>query len=464
MECCAKLESFLEEQELISISETAKEKIAERFLNLNQLVTELRNENSELKVILESEEFKFEKEISASRQQLQQSTESCTKLKLQIADLEENLNSTQKQWRDLQKNHDSAMLELQSVKRENELLNQEKRNLTEQLEKRRNEIEKLNDDLKSLLDQVTAANEAKFEAIASAEESKLKESNLQHQVNRLEQEKELLNRQISDLNAELTQKNSEIHTLKREKSNSSLELKTLLEERADEIHMLQKRLDCYKELVEERDTRIEQLAEKIRQLNQSHAKAEEQFNLELNAQAKLIDLHKNASEENQKRVEELMRAFEEAQKLLKESNDSCEEMEKHCATVENKCKSQLEEKQAEIMKLKEEIRRVKDAARGLNQDAIEKIFPVAAATSKVLHSGITLTELYVEYTRLQEELQSQKSENANLTRELKQIIAEIEEKTPIINQRMQEYNKLNETISCLKSQLANALAVCLIIS
>ncbi|CAL1291713.1 unnamed protein product [Larinioides sclopetarius] len=458
MECCAKLESFLEEQELISISETAKEKIAEHFQNLNQLVTELRNENSELKVILESEEFKFEKEISASRQQLQQSTESCTKLKLQIADLEENLNSTQKQWRDLQKNHDSAMLELQSVKRDNELLNQEKRNLTEQLEKRRNEIEKLNDDLKNLLDQVTAANEAKFEAIASAEESKLKESNLQHRVNRLEQEKELLNRQISDLNAELTQKNSEIHTLKREKSNSSLELKTLLEERADEIHMLQKRLDCYKELVEERDTRIEQLAEKVRQLNQSHAKAEEQFNLELNAQTKLIDLHKNASEENQKRVEELMRAFEEAQKLLKESNDSCEEMEKHCTTVENKCKAQLEEKQAEIMKLKEEIRRVKEAAHGLNQDTIEKIFPVAAATSKVLHSGITLTELYVEYTRLQEELQSQKNENANLTKELKQIIAEIEEKTPIINQRMQEYNKLNETISCLKSQLANALA------
>ncbi|XP_055944081.1 nucleoprotein TPR-like isoform X2 [Argiope bruennichi] len=458
MECCAKLESFLEEQELTCISETTKEKIVEKFLNFNQLITELRNENSELKVILESEQFKFEKEISASRQQLQQSTESCTKLKLQIVDLEENLNSIQKQWRDLQKNHDSAMLELQSVKRDNEILNQEKRNLTEQLEKRRNEIEKLNDDLKNLLDQLTAANEAKFEAIASAEESKLKESNLQHQVNRLEQEKELLNRQISDLHAELTQKNSEIHTLKREKSNNSLELKTLLEERADEIHMLQKRLDCYKELVEERDTRIEQLAEKIRQLNQSNAKLEEQFNLELNAQTKLIDLHKNASEENQKRIEELMRAFEEAQKLLKESNDSCEEMEKHCVAVENKCKVQLEEKQAELMKLKEEIKRVKDAAQVLNQDTIEKIFPVAAATSKVLHSGITLTELYVEYTRLQEELQSQKNENANLTRELKQIITEIEEKTPIINQRMQEYNKLNETISCLKSQLANALA------
>lgn len=59
----------------------------------------------------------------------------------------------------------------------------------------------------------------------------------------------------------------------------------------------------------------------------------------------------------------------------------------------------------------------------MNKDAIEKIFPVAAATSKVLHSGMTLTELYVEYTRLQEELQQQKAENTNLTQELKQIVA-----------------------------------------
>lgn len=58
----------------------------------------------------------------------------------------------------------------------------------------------------------------------------------------------------------------------------------------------------------------------------------------------------------------------------------------------------------------------------MNKDAIEKIFPVAAATSKVLHSGMTLTELYVEYTRLQEELQQRKNENSSLNQELKQIV------------------------------------------
>lgn len=57
----------------------------------------------------------------------------------------------------------------------------------------------------------------------------------QHQVTRLDQEKELLTRQIADLNAELTEKNHEIHTLKREKANNLLDLKTQLENRADEV-------------------------------------------------------------------------------------------------------------------------------------------------------------------------------------------------------------------------------------
>lgn len=39
------------------------------------------------------------------------------------------------------------------------------------------------------------------------------------------------------------------------------------------------------------------------------------------------------------------------------------------------------------------------------------------------------------------------------------LLQEIEEKTPLINQRMLEYEKSKETISCLKSQLANALVV-----
>lgn len=85
------------------------------------------------------------------------------------------------------------------------------------------------------------------------------------------------------------------------------------------------------------------------------------FKMYVHAEFKLI-LFQKASEDNQKRVQELMRAFEEAQKLLKESNDACEEIEKHCQNVENQYKEQLEEKQNQISALKEELRKAKDVS------------------------------------------------------------------------------------------------------
>ncbi|XP_042908320.1 nucleoprotein TPR isoform X2 [Parasteatoda tepidariorum] len=458
MEVCAKLENFFTEEELLNIPQSTKDKITGQFSSYENIISKLREENAESVAILEREQFRFEKETSTFKEQLQESTESCSKLKLQISELEESLSSVQKQFRELQMLHDSSVLESQSTKRDNELLLKEKRILSEQLEKRRHEIEKMNGDLKNLLEQVTSANESKFAAIASSEESKLKESSLLHQVSRLEQEKELLNRQIVDLNAELTQKNSEIHTLKREKSSNILEMKNLLEERADQLHATQKKLDNLKELVEEKDARIEALAEKIRQLNMNYCKAEEQFNLEVNAQAKLIDLHKNASEDNQKRVQELLSAFEEARKLLNESNENAAEMEKHCHELEEKCKQKLDEKQDEILKLKEELKRCKEAAQGLSPEKIEQLFPVAAATSKVIHSGMTLSELYSQYTKLQEELIQERSEKACRTRELNNILAEIEERTPFIQQKLLEFDKLNETIIYLKCQQSATLA------
>ncbi|GIX97131.1 hypothetical protein CEXT_6291 [Caerostris extrusa] len=254
MECCAKLENFLDDQEILNISETTKHKISEHLLNADQIVTELKSEKLALQQALEGERFKSDKESSTLIKQYEESKNSCNKLKLQIADLEENLTSIQTQWRNLETTHDSTMLELvTNCKRDNESLNQEKkRNLTEQLDKRRNEIDKLNAELKSLSDQVKAANSAKFEAIASFEESKLKESSLQHQVHRLEQEKQLLNRQINDLHAELTQKNNEIHTLKIERSNNSVELSIEIEEQASRINMLEDKLDYHKKLIEEK--------------------------------------------------------------------------------------------------------------------------------------------------------------------------------------------------------------------
>ena len=52
MEDCAKLELFLDNDELSNISETVKTKIIEKLENLSQVIIEYRNEKLELTAVL----------------------------------------------------------------------------------------------------------------------------------------------------------------------------------------------------------------------------------------------------------------------------------------------------------------------------------------------------------------------------------------------------------------------------
>lgn len=52
MEGCAKLENFFTEEELLNITQSAKDKIAEQFLNYENVIAKLREENAESVAIL----------------------------------------------------------------------------------------------------------------------------------------------------------------------------------------------------------------------------------------------------------------------------------------------------------------------------------------------------------------------------------------------------------------------------
>lgn len=48
------------------------------------------------------------------------------------------------------------------------------------------------------------------------------------------------------------------------------------------------------------------------------------------------------------------------------------------------------------------------------ENAIESLSPAAAATSRLLKSGLTLTQLYSQYAQVSEELMMEKDENRRL--------------------------------------------------
>lgn len=93
----------------------------------------------------------------------------------------------------------------------------------------------------------------------------------------------------------------------------------------------------------------------------------------------------------------------------------------------------------------------------LSESDIEQLSPAAAVASRLLKSGMTLTQIYSEYVNLSESLQAEKTENERLKSYLGELVGEIEEKAPILNRQKHEYEEALKTINNLTNQLENSM-------
>ena len=58
----------------------------------------------------------------------------------------------------------------------------------------------------------------------------------------------------------------------------------------------------------------------------------------------------------------------------------------------------------------------------MSEEKLETLFPTAAATSKMLKSGMSLTQIYNEYVKASDALQFEKEENKRLNTYLDKIL------------------------------------------
>ena len=83
--------------------------------------------------------------------------------------------------------------------------------------------------------------------------------------------------------------------------------------------------------------------------------------------------------------------------------------------------------------------------------------PTVAMASRAQRSGKTFTEVYAEHVKLQEEYARKSAEYDHMDRTLQAVLAQIEERAPILTQQRLEYERLQVEAGQLASQLASAL-------
>ncbi|CAH1255215.1 TPR [Branchiostoma lanceolatum] len=451
------LQRVLDENELSALPQAVVDKLEGHLKNYDVSMDSMQAECQQIKSSLEEKTQLLETEVSTSLDVQQQ-----------LHDLEEKHNEVEKQLKQFKDSAGEHETKQNQLERTIKSLEEEKQEMHRMVEKKSSEIDRLNDEWKSMSEQLREANSTRLEAKVKLDQIESQELTIKYKEKRLEQEKELLTNQNQWLNAELEKKTQEILNLRKEKSTEILSLKTQLDSKTEEASHLLGTVEGLKKTTTEQTSRIETLIQKLKDSHDAQSIADEQFRNELHSQKKLASLYQSAAEEAETKASELTTAVQELQKLLKQATSTQEEVEEKLAKTEDELRKRVTESDEKISSLEEELKNANDllmvarkrGAVSMSDSEVGSTFPVAAATSSMLTSGMTLTEIYNEYVKATDQLELEKMESARLKGYLDQILEEIEQKAPVLQRQREDYERSLQTINKLSQKLDTTALEC----
>ena len=142
---------------------------------------------------------------------------------------------------------------------------------------------------------------------------------------------------------------------------------------------------------------------------------------------RLCELYKAFNENAQAKAEEFTKATKELQRLLKDASGRYGELETESNAEIERLKQQLAQNNQVTDELRKELERANtlldtSKSRLLAEDAVEAMSPSAAAASRLLKSGMTLTQIYSQYVSVSEQLLLKDEENKRLNSYIDHIL------------------------------------------
>uniref|UniRef100_A0A1Q3EXK8 Nucleoprotein TPR n=1 Tax=Culex tarsalis TaxID=7177 RepID=A0A1Q3EXK8_CULTA len=424
-----KLEEFLTAKALL---ETAKTNVEQTKVDYEKQIEELT-----LKYQDESSKFHF-------------SQQSSKELRLELEDAKQELTQAKEKLK--QNDLDTARFR----RERNEAVN-ERDTLLNAVERRTLEVGRLQADVLALEQKLKSANVTKCEALAKLEEIQSKEFSLDFKEKRMDKELSMRDNQIQKLSDDLNRALQDLQNVRRDQNFKALTTDTKLTEKTEELKIATAQIAHLNEQNQELSAKAEDLANKLLQQSEETRKMMDHYRKELQSQTKLCELYQEDCEDNKKQTEELGTAVSELKKLLNEASDAYGKLETQQKSLVLKHEKELEAKDQTIQQLRDELKHANELLKMAKEEslehAVEKLAPSAAATSRLIKSGMTLTELYTMYVKTAEDLQVEKKENSKLQLQIKNIVQELEERAPELTRQQNEYQNLKDANEEMSLQL-----------
>ncbi|XP_049818451.1 nucleoprotein TPR isoform X3 [Aethina tumida] len=414
------------------------------------------------KALFETNRFNFEQQIKDLQDQYANTTAENERYLQKNLVMEKSLTELQNQISMLTK--DNSLLQTKCNKLDTETADyknqrneaiDERDRLISLLQTRDTELERLRTEMASLNKQLDSAVKAKCEALAEAQAVDSMKLTLEYREKRMEHEKAMLREQLKSVTDELNVRTNELLNMRRDNTTRCVQLEAKVTEYSQEMMNLKAQVKSFTDINKNLVAKHEELSKKLLTQRELESKMNDSYLQELDAKTKMANLYQSMCEESQQHAEELKSALAEVQELLKTASEKYGELETKHKETTLAHEEIIAKKNDCISMLKKELETANDLIENVKVDQIqrdlEEMSPTAAAASRYLKSGMTITEIYSQYVAVSEKFAAKEEECHRLNNFIAGIIKEIDEKGPLVNKLKNDYSNLLDANDELKT-------------
>ncbi|XP_078447741.1 nuclear pore anchor [Wolffia australiana] len=361
-------------------------------------------------------------------------------------------------------------------------LHKSKRQLLELVEQKDVEIGEKNGIIQSYLGKIIQLTDNAASKETWHQENEAELARCRSECSRLSQEKELITKHNEWLNEELTVKVNSLIELRRTHMEYEAEMGAKLSDFERQQNESSSKLRWSEERVTDLESRYKLLENELFSCKDSAAVNEDRFAAELATVTKLVELHKESSEEWSKKAGELegvIKALEthlaQVENEYKEKLDkellSKNELEKEISDLKeklDKCELELEKTRKTdelyLMPLSSSqsyITADENQVEGVNMivPSIPTGVSGTALAASLLRSGWSLAKMYEKYQETADALRHEMWERKHSEAILERVLHEIEEKAEFILDEREQHEKMVEAYGLMNQKLQNVLSV-----
>lgn len=372
----------------------------------------------------------------------------------EIDDLRDSILSLTKQLSDKEleyKHKDNAVKDLEDSKE----------NFRERLVRKSEECDRLRDDIKSQAEQLMQQQSRIHDTMSALTDVQGRQLPLEFEKIKLTRENDLLKDRLKSVEVELEEKNQEYVRSRKDLTDKVFNLESTVSLFASENGSSKDLIKVLQDKLADQDEKFNEYMTQIRDLEISKAADHDNCIQEINAQKRLLDLHKKYFEDASTRVTELeseAKLIQEAHvKQLNQAKSSYQTQLNSLTETMEQNRITYDEKLKDLEKKLEETRAVVPLGSTLSEDL------TAAATSSTSGgdlfweqstSGImSTTETYTRIMNLERALNEEQSKRKEVEMYLSRILKDIEAKTPLITAQRRDYQRVLDSHERLTKRL-----------